>query len=120
VNRKGYVYLKTTAGWRAEHRVVIERTLGRTLGSREHVHHLDGDTGNNDPQNLVVMTFRDHMAHHGIFLGTGPGRAPKRCKDCGKTGRKKIKRGRCAPCQKNVDDRLFRAHMERVFKLEGR
>lgn len=34
-----------------------------------HVHHLDGDHGNNDPKNLVLIEGTDHLLMHGIPLG---------------------------------------------------
>src|SRR6185437_6615355 len=50
---------------RLEHRVVMERVLGRKLATREIVHHLDGDGLNNDPANLAVMKQADHRREHG-------------------------------------------------------
>ena len=33
------------------------------------IHHLDGDHGNNDPKNLVLIEHRDHMRLHGASSG---------------------------------------------------
>jgi hypothetical protein len=49
---------------RHEHRVVAELKIGRKLSSDEHVHHIDGDKHNNHPDNLSVMTKKDHLALH--------------------------------------------------------
>lgn len=38
----------------AEHRLVMERMLGRYLTEDESVHHRDGNRGNNDPANLEL------------------------------------------------------------------
>lgn len=51
ISSHGYRYI----GERAEHRLVVERALGRTLKFNEVVHHADGDNRNNRPSNLVVM-----------------------------------------------------------------
>lgn len=48
----GYVY---------EHRLIIEKKLGRYLDPDEIVHHEDRNTSNNDPANLRL--FPNHSAH---------------------------------------------------------
>lgn len=48
-----------------EHVVVAEKKLGRKLGRREIVHHVDENKFNNDPDNLMVLrTSGDHMRIH--------------------------------------------------------
>ena len=49
-----------------EHRVIMERVLGRKLTFKEVVHHKDGNKHNNDPSNLEVMTRAEHMRRHGL------------------------------------------------------
>jgi len=49
---------------RHEHRVVAQNMLGRPLRSDEHVHHLDENKHNNAPENLAVMSAREHLALH--------------------------------------------------------
>jgi hypothetical protein len=43
------------------HRLIVEKTLGRPLGSDEIVRHPDGDLLNNDPDNLVVVSRQEHF-----------------------------------------------------------
>lgn len=51
-------------GFVPQHRLVMERQLGRFLPSSMQVHHKDECKTNNDPDNLELMTRREHMAHH--------------------------------------------------------
>lgn len=59
---------------RHEHRLVAEEKIGRPLRNGEVVHHIDGDKHNNDPDNLAVMSQREHMLQHGLGL---PGVPPR-------------------------------------------
>jgi len=63
--RQGYRYIKISFGRGRdnhvlEHRHVAEKMIGRSLLCREHVHHLDGNSLNNSPQNLCVISAADH------------------------------------------------------------
>ena len=46
------------------HRVLMENKIGRLLEHGEVVHHSDGDKENNTPENLEIMTVRNHARHH--------------------------------------------------------
>jgi uncharacterized protein (DUF1330 family) len=48
----------------AEHRLVMERHLGRRLTRDEQVHHLNGDKTDNRVENLAVCSVRDHTTLH--------------------------------------------------------
>lgn len=55
--------LADVRGYAYEHRLVAERTLGRSLRAGEIVHHRDGDKQNNAPENLEVLP---SIAHHRV------------------------------------------------------
>jgi hypothetical protein len=50
-NSQGKVYV---------HRVVASEKIGRWIKTEEHVHHIDGDTNNNHPDNLEIMSRSEH------------------------------------------------------------
>jgi len=54
-----------TNGYVAEHILVAEEMLGRSLRKLEEVHHEDKDRTNNSPDNLYVFaTKEDHIRYH--------------------------------------------------------
>ncbi len=73
INSKGYmlVYSPTHPnrmyrGYVYEHRLVVERVIGRLLQSSEEIHHKDDNRLNNDPCNLEIVSEQDHQRfHHG-------------------------------------------------------
>lgn len=70
-DRKGYIYVRApdhpnanAVGYVFEHRLVMERVLGRLLAPDEVVHHINGIRDDNRPENLQVMTHVEHMRLH--------------------------------------------------------
>lgn len=53
-------HLADKKGYVREHRLVAETKIGRFLLKDEIVHHIDGNTLNNNPDNLQVMKKKDH------------------------------------------------------------
>lgn len=67
-SRDGYVVIKTgIRKWELEHRLVMERVLGRKLATDEQVHHVNGIKADNDPSNLVVLSNAEHQRLHDHF-----------------------------------------------------
>ena len=63
--KDGYRFvLVGTRTYEPEHRIVMARFLHRQLRSDEHVHHIDGDTLNNSPSNLQIVTASEHLRIH--------------------------------------------------------
>lgn len=49
-----YSSMRNGIGYILEHRLVMARSLGRTLTNQESVHHVDGNPSNNDLSNLQL------------------------------------------------------------------
>ena len=59
-----------------EHRLVMARALSRLLNAKEFVHHKDGDSGNNQLENLELCTANNHKLSYrdGYKQGFADGR----------------------------------------------
>ena len=51
-------------GYVMEHRLIMERHIGRYLPPEEVVHHIDEDCANNQLENLQLMLKPDHDRYH--------------------------------------------------------
>lgn len=63
--------MRNSSGYVLEHRAVVARSIGRPLDDHETIHHIDGDSLNNDISNLQLRTGR-----HGKHVRL-------KCADCG-------------------------------------
>lgn len=62
---KGYLMISLGGQKRAaEHTLIAERALGRSLRKDELVHHVNGEKTDNRPSNLVVCTRKYHAELH--------------------------------------------------------
>lgn len=75
VNNKNYKTgrsLQASGRWIFNHgkrqlvaRYLVEQVIGRSLETKENVHHIDGDPSNDELSNLYLFDcFGDHMSHH--------------------------------------------------------
>jgi hypothetical protein len=75
IKRHGYVYVKNRThpfcnaeGYVPEHRLVMEKKLGRHLTQEEIVHHLDFSRTNNNEDNLYLFENKSkHIEYHHLL-----------------------------------------------------
>jgi hypothetical protein len=65
IRKDGYAVVRVTGGrWVREHRVLMERKVGRKLLRHEYVHHRNGNKLDNRISNLELMSASQHSGHH--------------------------------------------------------
>jgi len=114
---------------RLEHRLVMEKHLGRKLNKAEIVHHINGDRADNRIENLKLMEWGDHTSKH--CRKTYIGQDEKECSKCGKIKKflefspsKKLKCGYSSWCKKCCSKKVMelyyrtKAQVAKEFDLD--
>lgn len=64
IDNRGYRSFKIGKKTIREHRLVMEKHLGRKLEPWEHIHHIDENKLNNSIDNLQIISAQDHAKEH--------------------------------------------------------
>ena len=65
IKEDGYIRIRRNNKYIAEHRLLMEEKIGRTLDKNEIVHHIDGDRANNNINNLILCkSISEHRKIH--------------------------------------------------------
>ena len=81
-NKDGYIIELSEGKQKYQHRLVMERYLGRKLEYFELVHHINENKADNRIENLELTTRSAHIIHHGIA-----GHIPTKIRDRAPNGR---------------------------------
>lgn len=122
---KGYVFVycprhrhADSAGYVKEHRLIMEKHLGRELRAEEIVHHKDRNRSNNDISNLRVVSRHEHSMIHARIEAEEKGYVfieEKHCKRCGK----KISKcsDYCVSCRDFLNRKVERPTKEQLEQM---
>jgi hypothetical protein len=84
IYNRDYPRVKTSKGWVRVHRYIIEQKIGRSINKNEHIHHIDGNKQNWQPDNLILMTKHNHLVLEGQIKINPEKRFTIKCSKCGR------------------------------------
>lgn len=120
VKRHGHLNADTQ-GYIRLHRLIMSEHIGRPLEENEEVHHIDGNTFNNDLSNLELL---HHDIHSGISATKDHG--DRTCDECGTdktTMKKDSKTGKYYPQWYNLGNNKWLCRScgrRKKYKLSGK
>lgn len=118
-DNRGYRWLYVTENGkrvaRREHRVLMERHLGRKLEPWEIVHHKDENTANNTIENLEVMDFGSHTGAHS--LGRRKDADARRSMEAFALMREELKRERAVKADLLAQLKIAKGHIEHMARF---
>ena len=80
ITSDGYLLRWVDGKFILDHRLVMQKNLGRELLETEHIHHLNGDRMDNRVENLQIVTNSEHHAiHHRDKRNTETHKACPKC-----------------------------------------
>jgi endogenous inhibitor of DNA gyrase (YacG/DUF329 family) len=80
--------------WVPEHRLVMAEKLGRMLTRKEQVHHINGIKDDNRPENLMILSAKDHTIYD-------------KCRGCYLRNEVKLLKHRLASLEKQIQKELI-------------
>lgn len=104
-----YRSIKVDGKYRFEHRVIMEKFIGRKLLISEAVHHKDGNGLNNNIENLQLMSWAEHKRKH-----LGSYKYPNF--ECGCGNKKHFAKGLCKKCYFHHSYLLQQSNYKSLYK----
>ena len=101
IRSDGYASVKRDGKWVLEHRVIMERILGRPLERGEQVHHRNEDRADNREENLELVTVSGHISDHHPCKRQPDKWARYKCAECGTYFQRTRSAANCKGQQRN-------------------